>query len=215
MRRLAAIIVLFSVAILLASLPATDNFNRANEIPITGNWTNELNTANLVANAVTCAAVGDFCGVRWNADSFPADQYAQVLMTNIAGGSNYMGPTARMATGAATFYLCMSPADAGGTTYLTRFVAGSSTDLATGSGAPDGSTFRITVRGTGATVTITCAADSGSGFVTLASASDTDASRITSGSAGFGGKNVGTNVIDNWQGGSLATTPIVHRVTQN
>lgn len=71
------------------ALPASDDFNRANESPIGGNWTN-ISTANefrLLANEVL--RLDTKALMYWNADSFDASHYSEckgISLSNAPAG---------------------------------------------------------------------------------------------------------------------------------
>jgi hypothetical protein len=75
------------------ALPATDNFNRANEDPLAGNWTQNGNALRIVSNEVTTPASYGFC--HWNADTFANDQYCQCRIKSAS--MVYAGPCVRCA----------------------------------------------------------------------------------------------------------------------
>ena len=65
---------------------ASDNFNRADENPLAGNWTTVPTAGNckIVTNVVNGVTTGSN-EVYWNAGSFSNDQYSQLIFpTNVA-----------------------------------------------------------------------------------------------------------------------------------
>jgi hypothetical protein len=145
---------------------------------------------------------------RWNADTFNADQYSQVVMgTHIAGGT-YHGPAARCQSGADTSYHIDTN---GGSVYLSKDVAGSPTTLAGPLGGVSfalGDVNRITVEGVGATVTVKvwkALAASPTTCVEQYSYDDTAGDRITT--AGYAGVFAYGSSADYgagaWEGGNI------------
>lgn len=62
------------------SLPATDNFNRADGA-VGANWTAIRGGGHVVSSNQCAAATDDFCISAWNADSFDNDQYSQHVVS--------------------------------------------------------------------------------------------------------------------------------------
>ncbi len=175
----------------------SDNFNRDNANPIGGNWTtltgfDAIKLDENMAGYVT----GSPAGVRWNADTFTATQYSEVKP---AAGWGAQGPAVRMQSAAETAYLlqCTSATNID----VIRLVAGTFTTIAsrTVSSMTLGTTVvKLTVSGTGATVTLAVYVD---GAKQGADISDTDATRITgAGSVGF---YTESGYLDDWAGGDL------------
>jgi len=82
----------------------TDNFNRGT---IGGNWTTTTGNAPLVTSGSTVvkgSAGGANNCMRWSADSFLDNHYAQVTLDNLNAASDDLGPCIRIASGANTFY---------------------------------------------------------------------------------------------------------------
>ena len=76
------------------TLPASDNFNRANGNldVVPGNWskTSDLQDPQISSNAVVKNAAGDSCGY-WKTDSFNANHYSELKITTANDG----GPAVR------------------------------------------------------------------------------------------------------------------------
>ena len=104
-------------------LVVRDNFNRTNETPIGGNWTNVVGAtaqfANLISNHIETAAGGDALSL-WNANLFTADQYSQVTV-NTANSPYGGGPAVRSNANGDCFTLI----GYGGTINLAALVGGS------------------------------------------------------------------------------------------
>lgn len=86
----------------------TDNFNRANGA-IGANWTQPPAsgaTLNVISNQCGVSATSTFCADFWNADTFPNDQYSEVVIgTAPTSGSEAVGVIVRAKTGTDEFYL--------------------------------------------------------------------------------------------------------------
>lgn len=68
-----------------------DDFNRANESPVGGNWSSiidddDFNGLQLVSNALTTSFQGDNASSYWNAANFGPDCEAYITLSNTAGG---------------------------------------------------------------------------------------------------------------------------------
>jgi len=83
----------------VGALPATDNFNRADENPLAGNWTTAPGAfagLKIVSNAVDAVTGGEDCAAYWNADAFSTDHYTQ--LTSGSTASSTKGPAVRVRT---------------------------------------------------------------------------------------------------------------------
>jgi hypothetical protein len=171
---------------------ANDNFNRANENPLSnsGKWTAVLNTWVLTSNTANGNSGGNVNNVvLWNANSFGNDQFAQLTISAI--GSSFSGPSVRVSGsgGTANWYTCFES-----TTQMIfqRSVNGTATNITTtGITGATGDVVRIEVAGT----SVTCKQN---GNVI----STTTDNSLTSGSVGMEMFNNGSSV-DNWSGGNL------------
>jgi hypothetical protein len=109
---------------------ATDNFNRAAEDPLAGNWSTQTNLLpfrlNNPENDVTPDISSD-SGANYNAITWPNDQYAQieVTLTGTNGNGAGFGPAVRMAAAAETFLSMVCDHAASNNVTLTRAQAGS------------------------------------------------------------------------------------------
>jgi len=182
------------------SLPATDNFNRADG-GVGSNWT-ALQNASAVASGHTivsnqCKAIqgtGNYAFSYWNADTFPADHYSQVVAANLAA---YCGIVVRMpSSGMIDGYLLFNTL--GGSTNSYRLDDGAFTLMASGLTAPAiNSVMKITAESSAIKYY-----DDGVQMGTT----QTDATYGT-GRAGIFGYNDGSPVVglvDDWEGGSIA-----------
>lgn len=179
---------LLAVLPILAALPATDNFNRANG-PIGSNWTAVTGAWLVDINEARPDTAANFSAVYWNADTFGNDQYAQVVIKNI--GTPAGGPAVRIATGGAqSWYVCYvnSP-----NLTLDKLVGGAYTSLATAALPSVGDTLRTEVSGT----TVRCLVNG----TQVASVTDTS---LASGAAGLSGYNAGNTSVDDFEAGNLS-----------
>jgi hypothetical protein len=182
----------------LPALPATDSFTTGSDQALTtysSSWT--INQGNFIVLAASDDCASDDAGdtsAHWNADSFNADQYAEATISAI-GAARYIGVSVRNAASAATFYSWVG--DSGDASYLSKYVAGSYTDLGSGNTFSASNVIRLEAEGTTITPYI-------NGSTTGTPGAQTD-SAISSGSAGVGGAGGSAYVsrIDDWQGGNL------------
>lgn len=80
------------------ALPVSDNFNRA---ALGANWTITSGNFSMPGSTAAMAnALGGHSGAFWNADTFAADQYAEIVISN-ASYDGYMGVEVRVNTGGA------------------------------------------------------------------------------------------------------------------
>ena len=174
---------------------ATDTFTRANENPITGNWTamTGLDTFEVSGNTAIPHSLFSACGVYYNPLAWNPIQYAQCKVT-ITGTSanNGAGPAVRMSTSANTFYAAVI--DASGNYAVLKNVAGTTTNLRTGTVTYSaGAVMKLSV--TGSTLTLTY-----NGSQVGATISD---SSITSGNPGIYYSNTLTTAsVDDWEAGA-------------
>lgn len=182
------------------SVLATDDFNRANETPLAGNWTtvtSETNS-NLSSNTVVPSVLSNDSTVYRNDITPPNDQYSQAKITvnNNSGGGIGQGVAVRVATGARTYYRVVADHAASNNVELGAMVAGTFTPIWTRTQAfTDGDTFRLEVQGTTLRVYrngVQIGADS------------TD-SNIASGRFGLSYSSTATSAsADDWEGGDFA-----------
>lgn len=189
------------------SVLATDNFNRANENPISdgGAWTSIGDTGNdfeVVTNQATAVGVGADAGNLRTGITWPNDQYSQckfITPSNAISVGNGAGCVVRGATGASrTQYECIGSSGIAGTA-LAKRVSGTYTSLAS-------------TATTWATNDIMYCEVRGSALVAKKNGSTTGMpnatdSAIASGTAGlFNSVESGSNnpVIDDWEGGDFA-----------
>lgn len=180
-----------------SGLARSDNFNRANENPLgNGNWTQTAswNSMQIVSNQAV--PVTSRSASYWSADAFGPDQYSEVKV--VTNENTYAGPIARYSN--ASGYTAYSLSVEYGELRLKRSNGGSqtlNTVIATGI-TINGKVLKISVSGTGATVTIRAYVD---GVQAGSDYSDTDANRLTSGQPGI--QSAASGVLDDWAGGEL------------
>jgi hypothetical protein len=91
----------FALSFVALALPATDNFNRTDSGTLGANWTVAQGgtSAGVTSNRLAGQESGATDGLQyWNADSFSANQYAQLV--NISpGATGYLGPAVCVASG--------------------------------------------------------------------------------------------------------------------
>jgi hypothetical protein len=194
------------------ALPATDNFNRANESPIAGNWstvTGEGSCA-LDTNQVHVSGVGTDGAIRWNADAFGNDHYSQIVVTVLNTDANKcVGPIVRAQAAADTFYAarCLGPAGASAVLKLHKTVAGVGAELTSATVTINvNDTVKLEIVGN----TLTC-------YVNGVSRATTNDSAIPSG----GGAGIlcfvdsGNNTdaaVDTWQGDNSAADVLMPQI---
>jgi hypothetical protein len=175
---------------------ATDDFNRANQNPITGNWTDSGsgNAITLASNAVTPGALGNDADAIWNVWASGNDHYSQgqLTTTGTSAGSG-LGVCVRHSPTAGTKTYYRFYMDGAGNWELDRFIAGAFASLQTGSTSYVGGTaIGLLVIGT----TISC----WYGGVQVGT-NQTD-SNITTGVPGIAySSTVTTATLDNWDAG--------------
>ena len=87
MKRFAAALCLLvlacCVAVLASQVIATDNFARANQNPLAGNWStiSGQSPLQLISSTVEGTAVGSNSFASWNGGVFPASQYSEITLS--------------------------------------------------------------------------------------------------------------------------------------
>lgn len=165
------------------SLPATDNFNRADAITLGANWTfafrasgsEEFYVASNQASAIWPVGTASY----WSADAFNADHYSQAKPT----GTRNSGPAVRVSSGQAYILTQIDKR-------LYKITGSSSYTLLTSWGTETaGDVLKLEAAGSDLTVY-----RNGS---SVATASD---SALTTGAAGIWAWDT---TIDDWEGGNL------------
>lgn len=189
------------------SMDPTDDFNRANETPLAGNWSKSTGSSsaniNLTSNAIVASAAGDKF-YYWNAASFNNDQYSQTRYPTFSSSSFDGGPACRILTTGLQGYWT-SPRDASlSEQAIHKLVAASYSTVATA----------LTTFANGDTLRMECSGSSVLGKkngTTIVSATDTS---IASGPAGvFIYEGV---TLDDWQAENLtAVGSLIHNPRQH
>lgn len=147
-------------------------------------------------------SVGSDAAMYENVETYPNDQYSQLQIITLTGGSasggEGVGVAVRMSTSAREYYLAVMNAAASNNVELSKFVAGSYTFIARATAAfVTTQLLRLEVSGTALTVKYN--------GVTLIST--TDAS-IATGKAGFGySSSVSAATVDSWEAGAASAAP--------
>jgi hypothetical protein len=181
---------------------ATDNFTRADASTLGSNWTNtDSSSWGISSNQAHCTATGgdSFAFTVWNANAFPNDQYSQITISSLAALTGLICPGVRMSLSAETSYFCQELSN---TLYIVKMVAGSNTNLTSGSYTPAvGDVIYLSAVGTTLTAKV-------NGTTVLTT---TDSS-ISSGSAGMGGLFIGNStLVTPWTGGNFVSS-VKHRL---
>lgn len=178
------------------ALPASDNFNRANENPLAGNWTTQTgaNAMQLSDSTRVRGTVTGYNAAYWNADAFGGDHYSQIVATIVASGNSAF-PCVRMQSGAASAYYVRG--NGAGTVGVYKIVNGTITQLGSNYAltVANGDTLKISI--TGSVITI-----SHNGVPHATTQTD---SALTGGSAGVGSGNT-ARYADDWTGGDVAAS---------
>lgn len=169
----------------------TDNFNRADEEPITSPWATSTGWDALkVHNNKMFAAVDNHCAAYYNA-TFSNNQYSQIVSAEHYGGVEH-GPMVRISASARTSYYFLRNDDA--SVQLRKWVAGTYELIGTCSGTPSftgGAIMRLEANGTSITAKV--------GGTTICTATDSAVS------AGYPGVWISAlnKDVDDWAGGDL------------
>src|SRR5215467_6135566 len=134
----------------------SDNFNRANETPVSGGgaWSalgGGVTTMDLVSNAIQTHDFSSDAAMLHTASACPADQWVQCDLTcgTTGGGGLGHGLTGRGSTGARTCYRVVGNHGTIPNFELGKFISGAFTSLATWSTTfTDGDTFSMEMIGT-------------------------------------------------------------------
>lgn len=184
---------------------ATDDFNRANENPLSGGgvWTTQTGEAAMAVVNNTCQRSSNTdCASRYSGVTAPADQYAQATMTVTAGNfnDNRDGPAllVRMQSSTQEYYRGVMTDTSGGS--IVKRVAGVVTTLGTTTtNLINGATIRLEAQGT--TLRLF---QNGAQLISV-----TDAA-LSSGQFGIGYSSEDSTdnaSLDNWEGGDFVTGP--------
>lgn len=179
------------------ALPASDDFNRANNTTLGANWTLVKGLFGINTNAAYSRSAGADTLARWNADTFGNDQYAQVTISVLSVDNIAVGVACRLDTGGAEtgyFAYAFRNVSPNVDVELAKYVAGVYTTISTTSGFAVGDVLRLEVEGT------TLRLYRNGSLVDTR----TDSS-IASGAAGVSGfGNSTSGRMDDWSGSNLA-----------
>jgi hypothetical protein len=81
-------------ALVLAALPASDAFTGSNNDPLSGSWTTEAGSWQIISNKAQAFNGGGFSMARWSADAFNNDHWAECDIDY--GSGSAIGPAVRM-----------------------------------------------------------------------------------------------------------------------
>ncbi len=182
------------VAVAVASLPATDDFNR-NASTLGSNWTATTAaitdwTLNTVTRLSSTYGGADFASAYWNADSFTAAHYAQAVITK--GALGYEGVGVRLDNAGNGYVGVLDPC------HIYKFTAGTRSTLLTCSLSwTNGHTFKMTATGT-STTTLTLY-DNGASVDSIADSS----SPHTAGAPGLVGYVDTGAITTDWEGNNI------------
>ena len=176
------------------ALPASDNFNRANENPLgNGTWATAGTASPMVVDTNTCrASASGFCCSFWSADTFNNDQYAE----GVAPSPNDGGPALRITNSGLNYYWGQLRA---GALRLSKVVNGVYTVIGSDLILTYNSTDVIRLEVVGTTFTWYK-----NGIAQ--SPTQTDSS-LSTGYAGVAGYTTGSASFDNWAGGNVGGSP--------
>jgi hypothetical protein len=175
------------------ALPASDNFNRANENPLAGNWTTApgASAMQLFSNQVT-GSTGANCTSFWNADTFGNDQYSQVTPVDNTNFGAGLAVRVRTTTQYDCYILFLN---ASGSVQIYKIIAGSVTLLSSPNFAyAAGDVIKLEAVGT----TLTAYKNG------VAQANPATDSALTAGAAGLFANNFNL-FLDDWEGGNVTT----------
>lgn len=190
------------------SVLASDNFNRANETPLSGSgsWTSVTGspgTFDLVSNAATPHSFTPDAEMYYSAIGWPDDQFsrAKISVTGVVGGGSGMGLIIRASTSARTLYRLIMDHAGANNVDVAKLVAGAYTSIARFTQVwSDGDTWEF--RATGSILQV---------FLNnVQVGTDQIDAGITSGSAGIAySSSESAGLIDDWQGGDLVVPSVI------
>jgi len=190
---------------------ATDNFNRANETPMAGNWSTVTGEGafNLSSNAAIPNSLGSDCATRYSGRAWTDDQSSVAKITaGNDGATTGTGVLVRAASGARTYYGVMISTSAGANNVLFRRVAGAFTQLGVafnsgGAAWVNGDELELQVEGPSTAANLTVYKNGTSIFT------HTDNSSISSGSPGLVYSSTSArSIVDDWEGREPVVTPV-------
>jgi hypothetical protein len=168
------------------SLPASDNFNRADAPTLGANWT-ELEAATHDIHTNEARGVAS-CYAYWNADVFSGDHYSQVGEVTVVGTSANVATNMSGSAGNENLYQW----GGGGSGELYKWVAGSFTLLQSAGTFSAGSKLKLSHQGT----TLKCYIND------VQQGGDVSDSALTGGAPGLA---TSSSQYDNWVGDNVAS----------
>jgi hypothetical protein len=191
---------------------ASDNFQRANQNPLSGNWTRistsgNFTTAELTSDLVYPTTTNTVrASYYWNPASWNADQWSSVTLASLAVNASTFGGAVRESTsGAATEYVGGIYGTASGDYRIQSIISGTVTALVTSTAAgvspASGDIITCTIVGSQISVYY-------NGFL-IGTVSD---SNIASGASGFtlySASSVTDSEMSGWAGGSIQAAPLI------
>ncbi len=182
------------------ALPATDAFTDTDDTALTAHgtsWTANAGALRIFENRLEGNSASANCAAHWNADVFANDQYAFITITELNGP--LLGVCLRAHASAETYYRLMANEN---DVEIAKFITGTETLLGAGfAGVGSGDKIKLEIVGT----TLEYFKDTGGGWVTQGTRSD---SAISSGSAGVAGTDADNSfptTADDWEGGNLGS----------
>lgn len=181
---------------------ATDNFNRANNTSLGGNWTTAITglSPQIVSNQVRGNSTSNDNFAYWSANSFDDDQYSQIVISGL-GTTNYSGPIVH-ANGSDTIAVQCREGDPP-EIFIWWYNGGGYTSIASSASHTWSANdeLRLEVIGT------TFYAYVNDSLII----SGTNGSAPTSGNAGLVIYPVSNSTLDNWDGGNITADVAVVR----
>jgi hypothetical protein len=173
------------------ALPASDDFERAGP-GLGANWTFiEGSDITIVGSSDAGTSSGNGQEVWWNADSFPDDQYSEIVLTNVDGEQ---GPICRANTGGTYSRYGAMAQGTGGYNALEIINGGSWSHLSDFS-SPPASTDTLRIEAEGTTIR---AKINGTQVASVTNGTH------TTGACGFGyWDSAGTARTESWEAGAL------------
>jgi len=184
-----------------------DTFTRANSGTLGASWTalsdaTDTQVLGITSNAAQPQVTGGRAASFWNASTFQANQYSQVIVSGSATGTNTHlgGPIVRASAGGNYYLFTWNELNGGSDLQIAKVVSGVFTSLNFTSNGPAvlGSLLRLEIVGTQLNAYI-------DGNLVL-SASDSSLSSGAPGITGFMAAASPTFFMTNWEGGNLLWT---------
>lgn len=197
-------------------LPYTDNFNRANETPIGGNWTPFNNGGSLINLSGNQVVSNNYTWTAFafrNSETYLANQYSQVKIASAVGANYVGGPTVRSSCDATKAAWWNGYTASVASSSVIQIYANYGTGMTAEQIGTDiaGTFAQGDIIGLGIMGSVLCVYQNGA---LLATRTDTN-NRITSGGApGFEVENAaGSPALDDWMGQNFPfITPVVGAV---